>query len=122
VVAPGGHVRRVPHRRHGRRRRTRHPAPVRPAALALTSALLTLYLVLVDAAPSQRRRALVPAGTAAVAIAAVTLAAYLPTRPWAALVGMAAAATALVTAVGALRRRARTGARPRGAAVRGARR
>jgi len=69
------------------------PGGLDPIALALAAALLTTYLVLVDAGPA---RWLVPASTVAAAIAATILATHLPTRPWMAPLGMAAAAATLV--------------------------
>ena len=69
------------------------PGGLDPIGLALAAALLTTYLVLVDAGPSPW---LVPAATVAVAIAATVLATHLPARAWMAPLGMAAAAATLV--------------------------
>jgi hypothetical protein len=97
-----------------------------PTSIAVTAALLTGYLVLIDA-PGPRtanpaaprvlagrdlaRRVLVPAAVATFTIAAVSLAAALPGRltgqRWWAPLGMASAATALLLTVTALRNRSR---------------
>src|SRR5207247_230965 len=55
------------------------PGGLDPIGLALAAALLTTYLVLVDAG---RDRWLVPTATVAVAIAATVLATHLPARAW----------------------------------------
>jgi hypothetical protein len=69
------------------------PGGLDPLGLALAAALLTTYLVLVDAAPG---RWWVGVAAAAVAIAATVLATHLPARAWMAPLGMAAAAATLV--------------------------
>jgi hypothetical protein len=81
------------------------PTSFTPAGLALIAALLTLYLVLVDATGISASGWLVPAASVALAIAAVTVASLLPARTWMTPLGMAAAATALILAVATLRAR-----------------
>ncbi len=79
------------------------PAELNPISLAFAASVLTLYLVLVDAAPTRPPRWLVPAAAAAAAIAATTGATQLPTRAWMAPLGMAAAATAFIVSASSLR-------------------
>jgi len=80
------------------------PAGLALAGLAVAAALLTGYLVLVDTTIVRPVGALVPAATVVAGLSAVTLAAAVPSRAWMAPFGMAAAATALIVAVLALRR------------------
>jgi hypothetical protein len=75
------------------------PRDFNPVSVALTAALLTLYLVLVDDAPTRLAGFVVPAATAVVAITALAAATGLPAPAWAAPVGMAGAAAAMIMAV-----------------------
>jgi hypothetical protein len=84
------------------------PGRFTPVGVALTAALLTLYLVLVDAGPVRLAGFLVPAATAVVAITALAAATGLPAPAWAAPVGMASAAAAVIVVVHVLRGRRRT--------------
>ncbi len=79
------------------------PAGLDPISLAFAASLLTLYLVLVEAAPTRPARWLVPAAVAATAIAATTGATELAARVWMAPLGMAAAAAALIVSASSLR-------------------
>jgi hypothetical protein len=84
--------------------------PVGPVAAAVTAAILTGYLLIVDA--GHPRPGLVPSlvGVAAIAatVLATVLATGLPHPPWMAPLGMAAAATATLLTVATHRRRAQT--------------